>query len=193
MIARMPIGLIVAGLAYGCTPAASDRAPAADVAAVLRASPIIDGHNDLALHYLRATPPWSASTLDIDARLPGQSDVPRWRQGGFGASFVTLASDLGSGKHGHADRLRVSFDWFDALVARHGRTLMAARSPADVRRAAAEGRIALIAAIESGDQLDGSLGRLRELYARGLRAVTIVYDHHNDLGDGAACRQSRGH
>ena len=192
MIARMPIGLIVAGLAYGCTPAASDRAPAADVAAVLRASPIIDGHNDLALHYLRATPPWSASTLDIDARLPGQSDVPRWRQGGFGASFVTLASDLGSGKHGHADRLRVSFDWFDALVARHGRTLMAARSPADVRRAAAEGRIALIAAIESGDQLDGSLGRLRELYARGLRAVTIVYDHHNDLGDGAmAYEQSR--
>ena len=69
---------------------------------------------------------------------------------------------------------------------------MAARSPADVRRAAAEGRIALIAAIESGDQLDGSLGRLRELYARGLRAVTIVYDHHNDLGDGAmAYEQSR--
>ena len=42
-----------------------------------------------------------------------------------------------------------------------------------------------MAAIEGGDQLDGSLEHLRAAYRRGVRSVGIVYDHHSSIGDGA--------
>ena len=183
-------GLLTAGAAIavlaGCG-AASGRPPdpAATAHAVLSRHPVVDGHNDLARHYLAASPPWSVSALDIEARLPGQSDVPRLRSGAIGATFVTVASDLGPGADMHRDRLLAAIDWFDALTRRHEGALMKALAPDDLVRAQAGGRIAMIMAIESGDQLDGSLEQLRELHARGLRAVTLVYDHHNALGDGA--------
>lgn len=186
-------GAAIAGLA-GCG-AASGRPPdpAATAHAVLSRHPVVDGHNDLGRHYLAASPPWSVSALDIEARLPGQSDVPRLRRGMIGATFVTVASDLGPGTKVHRDRLLASIDWFDALTRRHQGALMKALAPGDLAQAQASGRIAMIMAIESGEQLDGSLDQLRELHARGLRAITLVYDHHNALGDGAMVfRESAG-
>ena len=43
----------------------------------------------------------------------------------------------------------------------------------------------MIPAIEGGEQIEGSLENLRTAYARGVRSMLIVYDHHNNLGDGA--------
>jgi membrane dipeptidase len=78
-----------------------------------------------------------------------------------------------------------SLDWFDALVQRHPDTLTVAVTASDFERASASGKIALMAALEGGDQLDGSLENLRAAYARGVRSVGIVYDHHSSIGDGA--------
>ena len=52
-------------------------------------------------------------------------------------------------------------------------------------RSRATGRIALIPAIEGGDQIDGRIENLRILRDRGVRAMGIVYDHHNAIGEGA--------
>jgi membrane dipeptidase len=177
--------VIIAGPA-GCGAAPDLSAgPAAVAHRVLAQYPVVDGHNDFARHYLAATPPWPLSALDIEARLPGQSDVPRWRSGRIGATLVTVGSDLGPGATQHRGRLLAAVDWFDALARRHDDALMKALTPHDLAQAQASGRVAMIMAIESGDQLDGSLDQLRELHARGLRAITLVYDHHNALGDGA--------
>lgn len=178
-------GAAIAGLAGCGTASGRPPDPAATAHAVLSRHPVVDGHNDLARHYLAASPPWSVSAHDIESRLPGQSDVPRWREGKIGATFVTVASDLGPGATVHRERLLAAIDWFDALTRRHPGALMKALAPDDLAQARAGGRIPMIMAIESGDQLDGSLEQLRELHARGLRAVTLVYDHHNALGDGA--------
>ena len=144
---------------------------------------VIDGHSDFAMHYLRKQ--WSLDGLNIENGLPGQADVRRWREGGINGALATVGSDQSPGSKQHFPRVIVSLDWFDALIQRHQGSLVPARSAADFDRAAKAGKIALMAAIEGGDQFDGSLKHLRSAYARGVRSVGIVYDHHNSIGDGA--------
>lgn len=149
---------------------------------------VIDGHADFALHYLRAG--WSLRALDIEKGLPGQADVRRWREGGINGALTTVGSDQPPGSKQHFKSVLLSLDWFNALVQRHHGSLVAARSASDFDRAAKDGKIALMAAIEGGDQLDGSLEHLRLAYARGVRSIGIVYDHHNSIGDGAMAMPS---
>ncbi len=155
----------------------------------LAVTPVFDGHSDLAIHFARAQPPWSASAYDISQRLPGQADVPRWRAGGIYGALTTVASDRGPSETDHFPRLLVSLDWLHALVTRHPADLALVGSLAELRRARGQGRIALIPAIEGGDQIDGSLENLRTAHRRGVRSMLIVYDHHNELGDGAMVLQ----
>lgn len=56
-------------------------------------------------------------------------------------------------------------------------------APADVTAAAAAGEIGAIFTVEGGDFLEGSVQRLHEAYADGVRSVTILHYHANDLGD----------
>jgi membrane dipeptidase len=149
---------------------------------------IIDGHADFAVHYLRRG--WTSDAYDIATALPGQADIPRWRAGGINGVLTTVGSDLPPGSTGHFQRVLASIAWYDALVKEHPDTLIAATSAADFRRAEDGGLIALMPAIEGGDQIDGSLANLRAAFDAGVRSMIIVYDHHNDIGDGAMAMPS---
>lgn len=149
---------------------------------------VIDGHADFAIHYLRRG--WSVDAHDIETSLPGSVDVPRWRAGGVGGMLVTIGSDLPPGSTGHFPRVLRSIDWFEALIRRHERSLAPARSSRHLEDGSPGGRIALMLAIEGGEQLDASLDNVRTAYARGVRSVGIVYDHHNAIGDGAMAMSS---
>ncbi|HET9427424.1 MAG TPA: membrane dipeptidase [Allosphingosinicella sp.] len=154
--------------------------------------PVFDGHSDFAIHYARAQPGWSATALDVTEGLPGQADLPRWRSGGVFGMLATVGSDRGPGAPDPFARLNVALDWADALAARHPDSIMLARTVQDLRRARSSGRIGLMLAIEGGDHIEGSIEKLRQAYSRGVRSMLIVYDHHNDLGDGAmVLEQSR--
>lgn len=155
---------------------------------VLSAIRAIDGHSDFAVHYLRQG--WSIEAHDIGRSLPGQADVPRWRAGRVNGALVTIGSDLPAGSTGHFPRVTASMAWFDALIDRHGVSFLKARSAADFDRAEALGRIALMPAIEGGDQIDASLANLRSAYTSGVRSMGLVYDHHNAIGDGAMAMPS---
>jgi membrane dipeptidase len=149
---------------------------------------VIDGHSDFAIHYLKKQ--WSLDSLDIERGLPGQADVRRWRQGGVNGALATVGSGQSSGSKQHFPEVLVSLDWFDALIQRHHGSLTAARSASDFDGAAKAGKIALMAAIEGGDQLDSSLEHLQTAYSRGVRSLGIVYDHQNAIGDGAMAMPS---
>ena len=57
-----------------------------------------------------------------------------------------------------------------------------ALSPSDVTRAREQGRLALIAALEGADGLEGSIDNLLELHRRGLRLLQLVHFRANELG-----------
>jgi microsomal dipeptidase-like Zn-dependent dipeptidase len=150
---------------------ASTRAAQSAVVAPVELPSIIDGHADFAIHYMRRG--WAAGSYDIERSLPGQADVPRWQAGGIDGVLVTVGSDLAPGSARHFPRVLASLDWLDALVASHGGLLTKALSAADFEAAHQDGRIALMPAIEGGDQIDGSLENLRAAYARALLGELI--------------------
>jgi len=57
-----------------------------------------------------------------------------------------------------------------------------ALSPAGVLKAKEQGKLALLAALEGADGLEGSIENLRELYWRGLRLLQLVHFRVNELG-----------
>lgn len=57
-----------------------------------------------------------------------------------------------------------------------------AESPEAVRRAKAEGRIALLPALEGADGLEGSIENLRALHDLGVRLVQLVHFRVNGIG-----------
>lgn len=170
---------------HGCSSVPTDRPAVADHA------PVFDGHNDFIGDYLNAVPALSPTALDIESMLPGQSDLPRWKLGGFAGSMVTVSSSRPPGEGPFFEDLSQAFDWFDALAASKPDILVAARSADDVATIMDNGKFAIVMHIEGGDQIDGSIENLRAAFARGVRMMTLVYDHNNDIGDGAmAFRQS---
>lgn len=57
-----------------------------------------------------------------------------------------------------------------------------ARTPAEARRARAEGALAILPALEGADSLEGDLDRLRELHRMGLALLQLVHFRPNGLG-----------
>lgn len=53
----------------------------------------------------------------------------------------------------------------------------------DILKARADGKTAALYGCEGGDFLGGSVERLRECYADGIRVINPMHYHHNELGD----------
>lgn len=164
--------ILLGALLAACTP--PTREP----------TPIFDGHADFAIHFAGGARPWLVDRHDL-ARLPGQADLSRWKAGGVGGMLTTVASGLSTNAPSHFPAVLASMDWFDAVGRRYGTKIALARSPAEVDAAWRDGKLAMVAALEGAEQLDGKLANLSILERRGLRSLLIVYDQHNLYGDGA--------
>lgn len=146
---------------------------------------VFDGHNDLVGVYLDEPPRLALGARDITRGLNGQNDAPRWRAGGYGGALLTLSGG-GVLKNGrHFDGVREAFDWYDALTRTYPEQFTRALTAADARAAMKAGRIALTPALEGAGQFDGRMENVVEAHRRGLRSVLLVYDHNDDVGDGA--------
>jgi membrane dipeptidase len=179
--------LVAAGLllaACATVPRPVDGDPRARVARLLRAAPLVDGHNDLMVHYVGCGEgcPRGLEAYDLAAATEGQTDIPRWRRGMLGAQL------LNAGWHDNdaptlAGTLQ-GLDFVRALVARHPRDLALARNSGDVRRAHAGGRIAVLPALEHPGRLGADEATVRRLAAAGLRSNILAYDKASALADG---------
>lgn len=157
--------------------------PASVASAALERTPVFDGHNDLAVHFAYGEPPWSLEKVDLE-RLPGQSSLAKLRSGHIGGALITTGSALAPEAATHFEALKRSFDWFDSLVVRHQGAVAKVTSLAELRESRQRRKIALIMAIEGGEQIDASIPNLGAAYARGVRSLGIIYNDHNAIGDG---------
>ncbi|GAB1691706.1 dipeptidase [Krasilnikovia sp. M28-CT-15] len=154
------------------------------VARVLRAMPVIDGHNDLPMA-LRARAGYDVSGLDRH-RPEFQTDLPRLRAGGVGAQFwsVFVPGDLPE-----SEAVAATMEQVDAvyrLVGAYPRDLEIAYDADGVEAAIAAGRIASLIGIEGGHSLATSLGVLRGFARLGVRYVTLTHNQHTSWADAAA-------
>jgi membrane dipeptidase len=159
------------------------------VARVLKATPLIDGHNDWP-EVLREREGEARWTLDL-RNHPGSgdilynTDVSRLRQGMVGGQFwsVWVSPNLPGPEQVKETLEQIAL--VHSLARRYPDTFAMARTGADVRRIHKSGRIASLIGVEGGGQIDGSLGVLRAYRALGVGYLTLTHSRNVDWADSA--------
>ena len=139
---------------------------------------------------------------DIGERVPGgHLDLPRMREGGLTGAFFSIYVSPRRFRHRAAwDRTLALIAAVKRLAEAHPDRAMLATTAADVRRAAREGKAALLMGVEGAHGLGDALGRfangrsitppdedevlarVRRLHAEGVRYMTITWSIDNPLG-----------
>src|SRR6056297_4080727 len=139
---------------------------------------IVDGHVDMPY---RVYDEWA----DVSGDVPGNDfDAPRARAGGLNVPFMSIylpaETEITGQAFALANRL---IDLVEAQVARAPETFGIAKSPDDVERLVAAGRIALPLGMENGAAIAGELDNLRHFYQRGIRYITLAHSKSNHISD----------
>jgi membrane dipeptidase len=139
---------------------------------------VIDSHDDTTQRLV------FDKTFNLGARNKnGNIDIPRMREGGLDALFFSIwvPSDVTG-----PPAVKRALDQIDA-VREAARTmpkdLMLATTAADVRKAAAEHRIAALMGMEGGHMIDDDLRLLRIYAALGVRYMTLTHFKNNNWAD----------
>jgi len=157
--------------------------------AVLKAQPIIDGHNDWA-EQLRGQfgEKWWGVDLMADGRTfksPLQTDIPRLHQGQVGGQFWSVWVPATITGPAAVKATLEQIDIIRGIVARYPDDFALAATAADIRRIQKTGKVASLMGVEGGSQIDNSLPALRMFYALGVRYMTLTHVRHNDWADSA--------
>jgi membrane dipeptidase len=164
------------------TPTPAGAAPTQDAQTIHRDAIVIDTHDDVTQRLV-------VEGVDLASRLPdGQTDLPRMREGGVDAEFLSVFVPpmLYPGERAYVQSL-AELDAIDALVAANQTSVVLARTAASVRAAATAGKTAFLIGVEGGHSLgDGTdaelLQHLQVLYERGARYMTLTWSNSNRLG-----------
>jgi membrane dipeptidase len=148
---------------------------------VYRDAYVIDTHNDMPSRVLD-------DAYDADVRNPagfgpgrGSTDLPRLVESGLSAEFMSAWVDAPYARTPGASYAR-ALAYVDAIhhfVDRHPDHLRFATTAADVERAKRDGKVAILIGVEGGHAIEGSLDRLRDLHARGVRYMTLTWNNGN--------------
>ncbi|MFD0272631.1 dipeptidase [Kitasatospora sp. NPDC127111] len=161
--------------------------------AVLRKTPVVDGHNDLPWA-MREQAGYDLDALDLaaDQRDRLHTDLARLAAGGVGAQFwsVYVPSRL-AGDHAVSVTLE-QIDFVRALAERFPDRLRLALTAAEMESARAEGRIASLMGAEGGHSIDCSLATLRALYELGVRYLTLTHNDNTPWADSATDKPVAG-
>jgi membrane dipeptidase len=154
--------------------------------ALLRAAPLIDGHNDLPWEIRTAKgAPRDVAAYDLGKRTPGHTDLERLKQGQVGAQFWSIYVDGEMKDSGYARVQLEEFDIARRMIAHYPDRLALALTAADIEREAKGGRIASLLGMEGGHVIENSLGALRSYYALGGRYMTLTHNVTTDWADAA--------
>ena len=190
MRANMPttaIALIVVALSSAPASAAEDAS--ARVARVLKATPLIDGHNDWPemLREREGDGRWQADLRSgLEKRPePYNTDIARLRQGMVGGQFwsVYVSADLPGPEQVKQTLEQIAL--VQSIAERYPETFALARTAADVRRIHKSGRIASLIGVEGGGQIDSSFGVLRAYRALGAGYLTLTHSRTIAWADSA--------
>ena len=183
--------LYAAALAVIAVPAAAqqiDPKVQARIDRILKQTPLIDGHNDiaeqLAEHDQRSIAGLAAGT-DKRQPHPLMTDMARLRQGRVGAQFWSVYID-GTITGDAAIRNTIQqIDIVRRMIEAYPGDLEMAATADDIVRIHRKGKIASMIGVEGGRQMGGSLAALRQYYALGARYMTLTHNQTTEWADSA--------
>ncbi len=154
--------------------------------AVIKAAPIIDGHNDLAWEIRTSkTAPFDVDAYDLRQTTPGHTDLQRLAAGGVGGQFWSIYVPGEVKDSGFAKIQLEEFDIARRFIAKYPDKLTLALTAADIEAANKAGKIASLLGMEGGHAIENSLGALRIYYDLGARYMTLTHNVTLDWADAA--------
>ena len=145
---------------------------------VYREAIVIDVHNDMPTNVLD-------DGYDPDARNrpgfaprrgEGHTDLPRLLESGITGQWMSAWVDATYAPDRSYQRALRYLEWIRSWVDRHPELLFATTA-ADVELAKREGRVAILIGVEGGHAIESSLEKLRDLYDRGARYMTLTWNN----------------
>jgi membrane dipeptidase len=109
----------------------------------------------------------------------GHVDIPRMREGGLNAIFFSIWCNANMTGAPATKRALDLIDETREQVRKHSQDLVLATTAEEVRRANAQGKIAVLMGVEGGHMINNDLNNLRKFASLGVRYMTLT--HTNDL------------
>jgi len=159
--------------------------------ALLRSTPLIDGHNDLPW-VIREEAGGDVLSYDLANDKPRDTDIPKVREGLVGAQFwsVWIPGEIPPIDYG-----RVQLEQIDIarqIINAYPDTFELARTADDIDRMFKAGKIASLLGMEGGYALYNSLGAMRSFFELGVRYMTLTHNVTLDWADAALGEQTHG-
>jgi membrane dipeptidase len=183
--------------AMAMVPAAASAAPGgpsmdaktqARIDRILKKTPLIDGHNDiaeqLAENYKRSIAGLADGT-DQRQPHPLMTDMARLHQGRVGGQFWSVYID---GTITGDAAIRETIEQIDIvrrMIDAYPNDLELARTADDVLRIHKAGKVASMMGVEGGRQIGGSFAALRQYYNLGARYMTLTHNQTTEWADSA--------
>ena len=188
----MPIRLAIATLLFCAFLVPADAsAQAADsnlarAIRILRTTPLVDGHNDLAWRIREDKhAPKDVEAYDLRHTTPGHTDLARMKEGMVGAQFWSVYIPGEIKDSGYARVQLEEIDIARRFIARYPERLAFATRASDIRADFASGKVASFLGMEGGHAIENSLGALRGYYDLGVRYMTLTHNVTLDWADAA--------
>ena len=122
--------------------------------------------------------------FDLGKRdMEGHLDIPRMREGGLNAQFFSIFI---SGRILGPPAIQQALDQIDIVrqnVQQHGEDLTLATTGEEVRRAHAQGRIAILMGMEGGHMIGNDIRMVRVYSLLGVRYMTLAHFYNDEWAD----------
>jgi membrane dipeptidase len=153
---------------------------------ILRTTPLVDGHNDLAWRIREDKhAPRDVETYDLRKTTPGHTDLARMKDGMIGAQFWSVYIPGEIKDSGYARVQLEEIDIARRFIAKYPERLAFATRASDIRKDFAQGKVASFLGMEGGHAIENSLGALRAYYDLGVRYMTLTHNVTLDWADAA--------
>jgi membrane dipeptidase len=140
-------------------------------------SMVLDTHDDTTQRFF-------SKNFDLGKRNPdGHIDIPRMREGGMNAIFFSIWID---GRTMGPLAVQKALDQIDAVqqnVKKYSDDLVAARTAEDVRRAHAQGKIAVLMGVEGGHMIGNDIRMVRIFSRLGVGYMTLSHFYNDEWAD----------